>query len=205
MPSPGRAIRPGQRSGVPVEQCQYVRQRAYLDPDLPRRKRWGSICRAIRGCRHPIRDGHPDQNFAVQGTRPEKPGDLLPRPVLPNVNFLLGDNGSGKSTILRATALTACGPAVKESGLRDPALVRRMVESKRPKSRVNKPDKLTMLRSFADMRGAFILHPQDRAAKVVTQSRITVSARFDLEQYGFEVSDEAVWEQVGGFFFQPGK
>jgi hypothetical protein len=71
-----------------------------------------------------------------------------------------------------------------------------MVESKRPKSRVNKPDKLTMLRPFADMRGAFILHPQDRAAKVVTQSHITVSARFDLEQYGFEVSDEAVWEPV---------
>ncbi len=47
-------------------------------------------------------------------------------PVLPNVNLLLGDNGSGKTTVLRAVALAALGPLLTSgSGFVPYSLVRR--------------------------------------------------------------------------------
>jgi energy-coupling factor transporter ATP-binding protein EcfA2 len=44
--------------------------------------------------------------------------------TLPNVNLLLGDNGSGKSTILRAIAMAALGPVLDSSGFVPYRLVR---------------------------------------------------------------------------------
>ncbi len=38
----------------------------------------------------------------------------LPKPKLPNVNLLLGDNGSGKINLLSAIGLAGSGPAWKE-------------------------------------------------------------------------------------------
>ena len=53
---------------------------------------------------------HPDANWDVWS---EATG--LPRPKrLKNVNLLLGDNGSGKSTILQSIALAIFGPAAAE-------------------------------------------------------------------------------------------
>ena len=43
---------------------------------------------------------------------PGERSDLL----FPNVNLLLGDNGTGKSTILRAIAMAALGPVLQSSG-----------------------------------------------------------------------------------------
>ena len=66
---------------------------------------------------------HPDADFRSRG-RPAAKGDTrLPRPLLPNVNLLLGDNGSGKSSVLRAIAACAFGPAAKDL-LRDGTIVR---------------------------------------------------------------------------------
>lgn len=44
---------------------------------------------------------------------------------LPNVNVLLGDNGSGKSSILKALALAVTGPIIRDSGFRPYFLVNR--------------------------------------------------------------------------------
>jgi hypothetical protein len=52
-------------------------------------------------------------------------GDDLPRPRLPNVNLLLANNGYGKTTLLRAIALAALGPAVGKSGIFPYRLIRR--------------------------------------------------------------------------------
>lgn len=72
---------------------------------------------------------HPDSAF-----RPGDPDDvgrngLGPRPHLPNVNLLLGDNGSGKSTVLMAIALASLGPAARLSVLQTMGMIRRGRES----------------------------------------------------------------------------
>lgn len=41
----------------------------------------------------------------------------LPKPKLPNVNLLLANNGYGKTSLLKAIALSALGPAVGRSGI----------------------------------------------------------------------------------------
>jgi len=66
---------------------------------------------------------HPECDFRPPQTPPSPRDDRLPRPRLPNVTLLLGDNGSGKTTILTAIAASAFGPAAKDL-LRDSTLVR---------------------------------------------------------------------------------
>lgn len=60
---------------------------------------------------------HPDSTFRSPKADPELNGLLLPKPKLPNANLLLGDNGSGKTTVLQAIALASLGPAARESQL----------------------------------------------------------------------------------------
>src|SRR6478672_11816011 len=70
---------------------------------------------------------HPDQKFVSSG-HPDSamPGQVqFPKPMLPNVNLLLGNNGLGKTTLLKAVALAALGPAVRSSGIYASRLVRR--------------------------------------------------------------------------------
>jgi hypothetical protein len=52
-------------------------------------------------------------------------GDKLPRQALKNVTLLVGVNGSGKTSILRAVALGVIAPVIGESGYRPYYLVRR--------------------------------------------------------------------------------
>ncbi len=54
---------------------------------------------------------HPDMVFRTQGASDPKARKLLPKPRLPNVNLLLGENATGKTTVLQAIALAALGPA----------------------------------------------------------------------------------------------
>ena len=51
---------------------------------------------------------HPEQNFKKMN---------MPEPQLKNINLLLGNNGSGKSALLKAIGLSALGPAVASSGI----------------------------------------------------------------------------------------
>lgn len=64
---------------------------------------------------------HLDQHFTPK---------RLPRPKLPNINLLLGDNGLGKTTLLKAIALAALGPAVGDSGIFPYHLVRQEPQTK---------------------------------------------------------------------------
>jgi hypothetical protein len=61
-----------------------------------------------------------------------------------NVNLLLGDNGSGKSTILKAIALAILGPVMSDSGFRPYFLVNRKTKGK-----------------VASVSAAAVLHGQD--------------------------------------------
>ena len=53
-------------------------------------------------------------------------------PEQDNINLLLGDNGTGKTTILRALALCAMAPAMRQSGYRPYRFVRRPAGIKAP-------------------------------------------------------------------------
>src|SRR5258708_28541290 len=59
-----------------------------------------------------------------------------PRQVLANVNLLLGVNGAGKTTVLKAIALAVLTPVLESSGFVPYCLVRR---PKRPPGRRKKP------------------------------------------------------------------
>jgi predicted ATPase len=75
----------------------------------------------------PLEFVHPDRVFRSTGTATAATATakdkLLPKPRLPNVTLLLGDNGSGKTTVLRALAAAAFGPVAKDL-LRDSSTVR---------------------------------------------------------------------------------
>jgi len=55
-------------------------------------------------------------------------GEAPPVARLPNVNLLLGDNGAGKSTILKGIAMALNGPILPHAGFRPYSLVRRVFE-----------------------------------------------------------------------------
>jgi hypothetical protein len=65
--------------------------------------------------------------FLYPGREKGAPFSNIPSwpPRLPNVNLLLGMNGSGKSTILDAIALAVLSPLISSSGYRPYALIRR--------------------------------------------------------------------------------
>lgn len=60
---------------------------------------------------------HPDLEFRSSRLDERRNRRLLPKPRLPNVTLLLGDNGSGKTTVLQSIALASLGPAAPNSKL----------------------------------------------------------------------------------------
>jgi len=66
---------------------------------------------------------HPDADYRPPRTTAAPDDKRLPRPRLPNVTLLLGNNGAGKTTILRALAAASFGPASGDL-LRDGSIVR---------------------------------------------------------------------------------
>jgi hypothetical protein len=114
---------------------------------------------------------------------------LFPRPAIPNVTLLLGDNGSGKSTVLRSIAQSALGPAFASAGLRDNGLVRRSGVSKAAKG-------VDRSKPTATVAAQFRLHEQDRAPGRVVDSRSDVQPRGDLEMAVFHDTSGGLWEPI---------
>ena len=146
---------------------------------------------------------HPERTF--RGSNPSELNheSLLPKPRLPNVNLLLGDNGSGKSTVLSAIALSTFGPAVKESLLRSTGIVRRGEDG------ATRGD----TRAVIDSR--FRLHEQDLPGTngpIVSEimSKVGITQHRDLEIYDFEGQPmgtstwDPVYETKNAAFFVAG-
>lgn len=120
---------------------------------------------------------HPDQNFKLLG---------IPEPKLKNINLLLGNNGSGKSALLKAIALLALGPAAKSSGLFIYRLVRR---SPRPSKKIN---------NTASLEASFKPHDQDDVPKSVKiiESKLDIVRRGDIEEVEWAHAQQKRWNSV---------
>jgi len=125
---------------------------------------------------------HPDQDFDILG---------LPKPRLPNINLLLGNNGWGKTTLLKAIALAALGPAVRSSGIFPNRLVRREPTPARGKTPPGPHTK-------AIIEARFTPHPQDQIPQDMgkLKSRIEVLRKGDLEELNWAHESEERWEPI---------
>ena len=116
---------------------------------------------------------HPGQNFKRLG---------IPKPKLPNINLLLGNNGFGKTSFLKAIALTALGPAVGDSGIFAYRLVRRQSGFSE--------------RGPAVLKAKFATHPQDHCPFPDIDSHVEVVPQGDLELLKWRHPDEKAWHPV---------
>jgi hypothetical protein len=91
---------------------------------------------------------HPETEFKDPNLNDEANAGRLPRPRLPNVNLLLGENGAGKTTVLQAIALASLGPAAPIAQLPVPRLVRMA-------------DEVSVSEAAGDVMAQFKLHPSD--------------------------------------------
>lgn len=120
----------------------------------------------------------------------------LPKPKLTNINLLLADNGLGKTTLLKAIALAALGPAAGDSGIFPYRLIRRepgLSEYPQPAEAV--------------LSARFRPHEQDRAEGIAwLESHVTVIRREDLELLRWTHPEEKAWHPIfsqssDAFFF----
>lgn len=121
----------------------------------------------------------------------------MPPPNLKNVNLLLGDNGSGKTSALKAIAMAALGPLVIEARLPIYRLVRR--SAGRPPIHEA---------PTAKIEATFTLHAQDGVGAVDRQvsSRPALFRKGDVEQLRWNGDNEHAWEPIftsdnDAFFF----
>ncbi|MGK7911153.1 MAG: AAA family ATPase [Synechococcus sp.] len=122
----------------------------------------------------------------------------MPRPKLPNINLVLGVNGLGKTTLLKAIAIAALGPSVSDSGIFPYRLIRR------------EPDAQTkaLQPKQACIKATFTPHQQDRTPSNLEkiESEITILKRGDLESLRWTYGEEDYWQPIfsstsDAFFF----
>lgn len=106
----------------------------------------------------------------------------MPRPKRPNLNLLLANNGYGKTSLLKAIALAALGPAVGESGIYPYRLIRR-----EKKQKALKP---------AQLRAKFHTHEQDRSPMTEIFSEVSIVPKGDLESLQWTSADDKIWHPV---------
>jgi len=120
---------------------------------------------------------HPDREFRPRGRPAGENSKLLPMPRLPNVNLLLGDNGSGKSSVLRSLAMTALGPSFADAMLPTQGMVRRALSAEGKRNKADRNQSYV----FAEL----ILHEQDRQPGERLRSGFVLSRRGELENVSY--------------------
>jgi putative AbiEii toxin of type IV toxin-antitoxin system len=135
-----------------------------------------------------LRFVHPDSEFRSARYDDARNKVLLPKPKLPNVNLLLGDNGSGKTTVLQSIALASLGPAARESQLPLRKFVRFGTEQSKDGARD---------RPSAQITATLQLHEQDGRPHEQTLSSLSFRRMRELERLEFEGEvDSTLWEPV---------
>ena len=114
---------------------------------------------------------------------------------MPNVNLLLGDNGSGKTSVLRAAALAALGPilASGSAGFVPYSLVRRVRRRE--------------MRGPARVEVKLLLHEQDGHVGEETLETVIEPTRGWVDRFqsnGFPGWAEAMWEESSPAFLMVG-
>lgn len=116
---------------------------------------------------------HADQDFAAME---------IPEPRSKNLNLLLADNGHGKTSLLKAVALAALGPAAGRSGIYPYRLVRRESGQKEMKPAV--------------LKASFTTHEQDHSPLKTIDSHVEVIPTGDIELIEWMHEDEKPWHPV---------
>ncbi|MCX7049143.1 MAG: AAA family ATPase [Candidatus Sumerlaeota bacterium] len=111
-------------------------------------------------------------------------------PQFPNVNLLLGNNGYGKTTLLKAISLAALGPAAPDSGIRPYRLIRQAPICGNGRIKPVKPHS-------AVIEASFTVHEQDHAAphRELT-SHIAIEPKGDIESIAWKHPDEKRWHPI---------
>jgi hypothetical protein len=108
-----------------------------------------------------------------------------PAPRLKNVNVVLGINGSGKSTVLDATALSLLSPLIASSGYRPYALIRRSSRGTVKRALVD----ADLILDSQDLRGSAPGTPR-------VCMRVAVERRGDVEFVRPEQTDHGLFENL---------
>jgi hypothetical protein len=131
---------------------------------------------------------HPDLRFRSAKDAGTGQDRLLPRPRLPNVNLLLGENASGKTTILQAIALAALGPAARDSKLPIRKLVR-LPRQDEVRDRNGGHESGDILANFA-------MHDQDRVGSQELEVMQRLERLGELETIDYSSVPFEDWEPI---------
>jgi hypothetical protein len=152
---------------------------------------------------------HPDR------TPQDLQSEFSVKVLYPNVNLILGNNGMGKSALLKALGLACLGPTVRDSGIfayrfvrREPGSADVSVDVRRRLNLSGRPLTIPSTRSL--IKGVFIPHAQDGVPRRVKQltSTVRIDRRGDLESLQFvgprkrnQDWDSIYHDDVDAFFF----
>lgn len=131
---------------------------------------------------------HPDMAFRSPKSNLPENGSPLPSPKLPNVNLLLGDNASGKTTVLQAIALAALGPVARDAQL----ALRRLVRYSPGGGPETKDDP----RNHAYILAGLYLHREDGVENDRIESMQQVERRGELESMEFAGIPDDTWAPI---------